>query len=515
MNSIIADGFIIKNNYFFAMSKVALRTAILVIVVLYSNLLFSQPETIESWITNPDRSALFEKQPEVVSFSENNSGRGSTIIIDDSHRMQTVDGFGFALTGGSAELLMKMSTTERAKTLKELFARDDKNIGVSYLRLTIGASDLNSFVFSYNDLQKGETDPELKKFSLAQDIKDVIPVMKEILAIDPEIKILGSPWSAPAWMKTNNNVRGGRLKAEYYETYALYFVKYIQAMKSLGIAIDAITIQNEPVNSRNTPSMTWFENEQAEFIKNNLGPAFEQAGIKTKIILFDHNGDRPDYPLSMLNDPAVAKYADGSGFHNYVGDIAAALSLMHAARPDKNLYFTEQMVVERPGSREINIASPVKNLIIKTTQNWSRNVILWNLAADPLNDPHTDNGGCTMCQGAITIDGDVVTRNLAWYTVAHASKFVRPGSVRIGSTNRGDKTIGIYEDEQRPGVFRTAVIEDMEILPNVAFRTPEGKIVVIVVNDTYSANSFMIQWKGKYAAIRLDPGAAGTFVWQG
>ena len=496
------------------MSKISLKVTLLALAALNATFLFAQPGQIESWITNPDRSALFEKQPGNIAFSEKNNGRGPTIVIDDSHQMQTIDGFGFALTGGSAELLMKMNSGERTKIIKELFAWDDKNIGVSYIRLSIGASDLNSFVFSYDDQQKGETDFELRKFNLARDYNDVIPVMKEILAINPAIKILGSPWSAPAWMKTNNDVRGGRLKTECYGVYALYFVKYVQEMKNAGITIDAITIQNEPVNSGNTPSMTWFENEQAEFIKNNLGPAFEKAGIKTKIILFDHNGDRPDYPLSLLNDPEVAKYADGSGFHNYAGDIAAALSLLHTARPDKNLYFTEQMVTERPGSPEINISNPVKNLILKTTQNWSRNVILWNLAADPLNDPHTDNGGCSMCQGAITINGNIVTRNIAWYTVAHASKFVRPGSVRIGSTNRGDKTVGLYEDEQRPGVFRTAIIENMEILPNVAFRTPDSRIILIVVNDTNSANSFRIQWNGKFAVIRLNPGAVGTYMWQ-
>jgi glucosylceramidase len=497
------------------MSRFTLKITLIVLAALNANLISAQPGRIESWITNRDRSALFEKQTEAITFSDKDNGiDANAIVIDDSHQMQTIDGFGFALTGGSAELLMKMSSGERTKILKELFAWDEKNIGVSYIRLSIGASDLNSFVFSYDDLKKGETDFELKKFNLAQDFNDVIPVIKEILAINPAIKILGSPWSAPAWMKTNNDVRGGRLKTDCYGVYALYFVKYVGAMKNAGIAIDAITIQNEPVNSRNTPSMTWFENEQAEFIKNNLGPAFEKAGIKTKIILFDHNGDRPDYPLSLLNDPEVAKYADGSGFHNYVGDIATALNLMHTARPDKNLYFTEQMVVERPGSQDINIVNPVKNLILRTTQNWSRNVILWNLAADPLNDPHTDNGGCSMCQGAITINGDNVSRNIAYYTIAHASKFVRPGSVRIASTNKGDKTVGLYEDEQRPGVFRAALTENMEILPNVAFRTPDGKIVLIVVNDTFSANSFRIQWNGKFAGIRLNPGAVGTYVWQ-
>jgi glucosylceramidase len=258
--------------------------------------------------------------------------------------------------------------------------------------------------------------------------------------------------------------------------------------------------------------MFWFENEQADFIKNYLGPAFKKADIKTKIILFDHNLDRPDYPLVLLSDPDVSKYVDGSGFHNYAGDFSA-MSLVHLARPDKNLYFTEQMVTERPGSPTINIAGPVKRLILGATMNWSKNVILWNLAADPLNDPHTDNGGCSMCQGAITIDGNNVTRNVAYYTIAHASKFVLPGSVRIVSTNKGDKSVALYEDEQRPGVFRTAQFENTDILPNVAFKTPDGKIVLIVVNDTWSANSFRIQYRGKYASLRLNPGAAGTYVW--
>ncbi|MDX9948287.1 MAG: glycoside hydrolase family 30 beta sandwich domain-containing protein [Bacteroidales bacterium] len=495
------------------MPRISLIAVISAIVVMHSPCLQAQTGQIEAWVTLPDRSVLFEKQTETIAFSDRNSGRGGpAIVIDEGQPMQTIDGFGFALTGGSVELLMKMNPADRSKVLREVFAADGSNIGVSYLRLTIGASDLNSFVFSYNDLNEGETDYGLEKFSLSRDLKDVIPVMKEILAIDPGIKLLGSPWSAPAWMKTNNNVRGGQLKKECYGVYALYFVKYIQAMKEQGITIDAITIQNEPLNSRNTPSMFWFEDEQADFIKNHLGPALEKAGLPVKIILFDHNCDRPDYPLAMLSDPEVARYADGSGFHHYAGDFGA-LSLVHMARPDKNIYFTEQMVVERPGSPAIDISAQVKRLIIGAGRNWSRNVILWNLAADPLNDPHTDNGGCSMCQGAITIDGNTVTRNIAWYTIAHASKFVRPGSVRIASTDRGDKTVALYEDEQRPGAFRAALIENTIVLPNVAFKTPEGRIVLIIVNDTFSTGSFTVQYKGRFATISLPPGAAGTYIW--
>ncbi len=483
-------------------------------LVVHAGLLSAQtapPNPMEAWVTNPDRSSLFQKLPDPVPF-RNAAARGTAIVVDPSQQMQSIDGFGYALTGGSAELLNKMAPEARAAILKQIFAGSGTSLGVSYLRLTIGASDMNSVVYSYDDLAAGETDPELKRFDLGLDRKDVLPVLKEILAIAPDIKILGSPWSAPAWMKTNNNVRGGTLKEEFSPAYALYLVKYIEAMKKEGVAIDAITIQNEPLNSKNTPSMQWQMNQQMVFLRDHLYPAFTKAGLKTKVILFDHNLDRPDYALALLSDPVISQFADGSGFHHYGGDMGA-MTRVHLARPDKNLYFTEQMIVERPGSPTIAIAATVKRMIVDTTRNWSRNVILWNLAADPNNDPHTNNGGCSMCQGAITIDKDAVSLNLAYYTIAHASKFVRPGSVRIGSTNRGDQTVALTEDEERPGLKRMAVIENTQVLPNVAFRTPDGKIVLIVANDTQSVSSFSVQYNGQSANIRLNSGAVGTYIW--
>jgi glucosylceramidase len=467
---------------------------------------------IESWVTNRDRSALFQRQPAQLAFRANPNARAPVIVVDPGQQMQPIDGFGFALTGGSAELLMKMSAPARTAILRRTFATDGDNIGVSYLRLSIGASDLNSFVFSYDDLAAGETDFELKRFDLGQDRKDVIPVLKEILAIAPGIKILGSPWSAPAWMKTNNNVRGGALAEKCYTVYAQYLVRYVQEMRREGIAIDAITIQNEPLNSKNTPSMQWVVTQQLQFLRDHLYPEFTKAGLKTKVILFDHNLDRPDYPLSLLSDPVISRFADGSGFHHYGGDMTA-MSVVHLARPDKNVYFTEQMIIERPGGPTIDIAATVKRMIVDTTRNWSRNVVLWNLAADPENKPHTDNGGCPMCQGGITLEKDSVSINLAFYTIAHASKFVRPGAMRIGSTTRGDTSVGLTEDEERPGMKRVAVIDNAQVLPNVAFRTPDGKIVLIVANDTQSVNAFGVQYRGELANVRLSPGAVGTYIW--
>jgi glucosylceramidase len=441
---------------------------------------------VQVWLTNGDKSVLFELQRPFLQFSKA-TGEEPSIEIDDQKTFQSIDGFGFALTGGSAQHLAHMDAAKRAALLKELFAVDGKNIGISYVRVSIGSSDLNDHVFSYDDLSAGETDPELAKFSLAPDRADVIPILKEILAINPEIQILGSPWSAPTWMKTNNDAKGGKLKTEYYGAYANYFVKYIQGMKAEGINIHAITIQNEPLNDKNTPSMLMQAYEQALFIRDHLGPAFKAAGIRAKIILYDHNCDVPEYAISILNDPLANPYVSGSGFHLYGGEIGA-MSAVHNAFPQKNLYFTEFMAVEPTESARISIAKPVEGTFIGALQNWSRNVLLWNLAANSKFEPHTDNGGCGICQGAVTIDGNEVTRNLAYYAMAHFSKFVRPGSVRIASSSPAT-------------------------LPNVAFKAPGGKTLLIVVNDEKSPQVFRVQYHGKSLQASLKEGAVGTYVW--
>lgn len=440
---------------------------------------------VQVWLTNPDKSALFEPRKPPADLKADKET--PTIEVNEQQKFQTIDGFGFALTGGSAQHLIRMEPDRRAAILRELFETDGRSIGVSYLRLTIGASDLNDRVFTYDDLSDKQADPELKRFDLGPDKADVIPVMKEILKINPRIKILASPWSAPPWMKTNNNSKGGELKLEYYPAYARYLTKYVQAMEAEGIRIDAITIQNEPLNPKNTPSMVMQAEDQAAFIKGHLGPTFRAAGIKTRIVLYDHNCDVPEYATAILADPDAARYVDGSGFHLYGGKIEA-MTQVHDAFPAKNLYFTEQMVTGSVETKSvINIAAPMRRLIIGATRNWSRNVLLWNLAADPRNEPHTGNGGCGMCQGAITIDGNAVSRNLAYYVVAHASKFVRPGSVRIGSSGP-------------------------DTLPNVAFRTPEGRKVLLVVNTGTSPQTFRIL-HGKVTTAVLNSGAVATYLW--
>jgi glucosylceramidase len=441
--------------------------------------------TAAFWLTNPDKSVLFQSQT-TPAWSTAAPQAGTPVIeIDEKQTFQTIDGFGYCLTGGSAELLHRMGAKERKTLLQELFATDGNNIGVSYLRLSIGASDLDATVFSYDDLPEGQTDPTLAKFSLAPDQAHLIPVLKEILAINPRIKIMGSPWSPPTWMKTNNNSKGGSLKPEFYDAYARYFVKYIEGMKAQGVRLDAITVQNEPLHPGNNPSLLMLTEQQAEFVKKHLGPAFKAAKIDTKIVVYDHNADRPDYPLTILNDSEARKYVDGSAFHLYAGPIDT-LSTVHNAHPDKNIYFTEQWVGSKSNFAD-NLPWHVRTLIIGATRNWARTVLEWNLAADPQQNPHTP-GGCTECRGALTLDGNSVTREDAYYIIAHASKFARPGSVRIQST--ASKT-----------------------LPNVAFKAPNGQKVVIVQNNSTAPQAFSLRYQGKTLMSSLKPGAAGTYVW--
>jgi glucosylceramidase len=463
------------------------------VLFLFCALLFSglssnaqQEREVRLWLTTPDQAAVVALQATAVHFSSE-TGQLPVLMVDDAQHFQTIDGIGFALTGGSAQLLMRMGAAQRAALLKKLFTTGDDGIGVSYLRVSIGASDMNERVYSYDDLPAGESDAEMAKFSLGPDRADVIPVLKEIVAIRPGIRILGSPWSAPAWMKTNDDVKGGELKPEYYGAFAKYFVKYIEGMRAEGIAIDAITVENEPLNPKNTPSMVMFAQEQDTFIAKDLGPAFEKAGIRTKILLYDHNPDVPSYPLSILGDPAASKYVEGTAFHLYGGQ-TSVMTQVHDAYPKKNLYMTEQSVTARRGQGPLGIAEPVSRVMIGATRNWSRNVLLWNVAADPQNGPHTNNGGCTGCSGAITLDGDSVTKNVAYYVVEHFSQFVPPGSVRVASS-------------------------EMEQLASVAFLTPEGKVVLVVSNTGNFPKSFAVKYHGKVFQTAIPSESVGTYVW--
>ncbi|MDF2158265.1 glycoside hydrolase family 30 beta sandwich domain-containing protein [Algoriphagus sp. CAU 1675] len=453
--------------------------SIIIGLFLFSCKSHTEPEIL-FYLTDPSTQVLFEKQsiePMTGSVPD------LKIEVDATTQFQSMDGFGFTLSQGSAQHLLGMSDSARSTILQELFGNGENDIRISYLRLSVASSDLNEYPFSYDDLEDSlAIDPELNQFTLGPDTLDVIPVLKEILAINPKIKLMGSPWSPPAWMKDNKDTRGGSLLEEFEPVYAQYLVKYIQEMRKLGIEIEALTIQNEPLHPGNNPSLLMLPDQQARFIGKHLGPAFLEEGIKTKIIVYDHNADRPDYPISVLSDSLAYPFIDGSAFHLYGGQIEA-LSEVHKAFPEKNLYFTEQWI-GAPGNLSGDLPWHIKNLIIKASLNWAKTVLEWNLSSNPTLTPHTDQGGCDRCLGAISIDGNEVVRNPAYYIIAHASKFVDPGSFRIETSQ-------------------------IEGLPNVAFIRPDGKKVLIALNESENKKDFLISDH----SFSLNPGAVGTWVW--
>jgi len=449
-------------------------------------------EAVSIWETTTDQSKLLQQQAG-INFAADGGTNPTTITVDETTTYQPIDGFGYCLTGGSASLINGLGSNQTAM-LNEFFGGGSGQMGVSFIRVSIGASDLSSSDFTYDDMPSGQTDMSLAHFSISQEMTDLVPVLKKIIAINPNIKIIATPWTAPVWMKVNTTGNGGftggslNTASGYYDAYARYFVKYIQAMKGQGINIYAVTPQNEPLNANNNPAMTMQASEETNFIKNNLGPQFSANGITTKIIVYDHNCDQPGYPETVLSDGTAYSYVDGSAFHLYAGD-TSALSTVHNAYPAKNVYFTEQFI-SGPSNFGGDLDWHVNNLIIGATRNWSRNVLEWNLASDPNYNPHTP-GGCTTCLGATTISGSSYTRNTGYYIIAHASEFVKPGAVRISSNT-----------------FSSSI-------QDVAFKNPDGTKVVVALNTASSSQSFKIKWGGESFTYTLPAGAVATFKWAG
>lgn len=442
---------------------------------------------MSAWLTTANQDVLLKCRGDYRWGAGTHSGL-SELHVSQDQAHQAMQGFGFSLTGGSAQLISQLPREKRAPLLQELFSADgEEDIGVGILRLSIGASDLSERRFSYDDMPAGEEDFELSRFDIAAGDPEVIPLLQEILAINPALRIIATPWSAPPWMKTNQSFVGGKLRPECHPAYAAYFVNYLRAMRENGIVIHAVTPQNEPLNHKNDPSMVMEVEEQTAFIRDHLGPALRAAGLAgVEIFCWDHNCDRPDYPLAVFADAEARRYLAGSAWHLYGGDISA-LSQVHQAYPGMKLYFTEQWVGS-DGAFGPDLMWHVRHVLIGATRNWSRVVLEWNLASDPDCRPHTP-GGESRCVGALTIDGDQVTRNVAYYVIAHAAKFVRPGSVRIHSDDWAD-------------------------LPNVAFRTPDGQIVLIALNDSPAPQSFNIVYQGQRTAVSLPGLAVATYVWQ-
>ncbi|OME93971.1 MULTISPECIES: glycoside hydrolase family 30 protein [Paenibacillus] len=406
-----------------------------------------------------------------------------TVVIDEEQTFQEMDGFGASFTDSAAYLIHQvLETKQRSELMTRLFDPNE-GMGLSVLRQPMGASDYARDFYSYNDMPEGQTDVELDQFSIAHDEEDIIPLLKEALRLNPDVKLMGSPWSPPGWMKTSGSMIGGELKPEYYSVYANYFVRYIQGYKAHGLPIYAITPQNEALYSPgHYPGMIMLPEAQSDFIKNHLKPQFVKNDIDTKILCYDHNWDKPDYPLTVLEQAGDA--VDGVAWHWYGGKPSAQSEVLEAF-PGKEVHFTEGSGGEWIPPFE-QAFSNVMRTGIEILRNHSKSYVLWNMALDEKNGPTVPGFGKSTCRGIVTVNQQTkeLTYTLDFYALAHFSKVIRPKAVRIAATSD-------------------------ESIRSVAFKNTDGSIAVVMFNDSEQEENAALHMQGtERLNLRLAPKSA-------
>lgn len=443
----------------------------------------------QAWITTGDQRMLLARQAP-VTFDE---GAPAAIVIDvdPATQYQEMQGFGAAITDASAWLIQhRLGTAQRDALLKDLFGTE-AGLGLSFTRLTIGASDFSTAHYSFDDMPPGQSDPELKHFTIDAQRSTVLPTVQQALVINPQLKVMASPWSAPGWMKSSDSLIKGRLKPAAYEAFARYLNRYVDVMKEEGVPIFALTLQNEPhFEPENYPGMRVDPAARAAFIGGYLGPRLAAENPGTLLFDWDHNWDEPDSPSAVLADSKAASYVSGVAWHCYAGGVDAQAKV-HSKFPNKDVWFTECSGGRWAPDWSANLQYFVRTLVIDSTRNWARGVLFWNLALDETDGPHL--GGCNNCRGVVTIDSHSgeITRNVEYYALAHASRFVRPGARRIASSDSaGD-------------------------LAHVAFKNPDRSIALLVANAAGESRIFSVRVGARNFRYTLPGRSVATFTWNG
>jgi glucosylceramidase len=445
---------------------------------------------VAEWVTTGDQSRLLAREPD-FHFSKVAVDPAIPVVeVDYSRQFQSVVGWGAAMSDAAAYLIQtKLNPAQREALLKELFGRET-GIGLSFVRIPMGASDFSRSHYSYDDRPAGESDSALAHFSIDVDRAEKIPALKRAITINPQLKLVGSPWSAPGWIKSTGSLIKGTLLPQFYGSFAEYFRRWIEAYEAEGLPIFAITLQNEPhFEPENYPGMRLSPAQRASIIGRSFGPLFKGRGVRAQIWDWDHNWDEAASPLAVLADSLARRYVSAVAWHCYGGDVSAQTAV-HDKHPDKDTYFTECSGGEWAPVWADNLKWNVSKMVIGNARGWARGVALWNLALDEKHGPHL--GGCGDCRGVVTINSTTgeITRNPEYYALAHASRFVRPRAVRIEST--------------APSGFET-----------VAFRNADDMSTVLIVLNTKSTPSQFVLRDGRGSLVASLPGGAvATFTWK-
>jgi len=445
-------------------------------------------QTVSVAVTTPDFAKALSAAP-ALRFGAAADTKNS-IAVDDAQRFQTMDGFGAAMTDSSAWLVEKQLTAaQRTDAMRKLF--DPKlGIGVSFVRVPIGASDLARDHYSYDEMPKGERDPGLKRFSIEHDREYILPAMREALKLNPAMSVMLSPWSPPGWMKTKDSMIGGQVREDTAADFAAYLARSVEAYEKAGVPVKYVSLQNEPLyETKDYPGTLMPAAQETKLIGEYVGPALAKTGHPQAILAYDHNWDHPEYAVEVLSDATAAKYVAGSAFHCYGGEVTAQ-GPVHERFPEKGIWETE---CSGGTWQEGNLLAVTEKLVIESTRAWAKAVVLWGLVLDEKNGPNA--GGCHTCRGFLTVDRSTEPHTFKptvdYYAVGHASKYVHPGAVRIGSA---DPAGGELE--------------------SVAFQNTDGSIALVVLNNAKAGSKFAVNWKGRAFETELPAGSVATYVWE-
>jgi glucosylceramidase len=459
-------------------------------------------EAVNVWLTTTNDAqgrnvtrGLQQQAP--ISFAPGNAAGGQNITVNENTKFQQFVGAGASMTDTSGYLLGSsgaISAATKSSVMTKLF--DPVNgIGLDFLRNPMGASDLARGNYSYDDEPAGQTDPSLANFSISHDLTDILPLTKQAELLNPSLKLMMVPWSAPAWMKSDDSFTSHSfLQAQYYAAYAQYYVKTIQAYQAQGVHVDYTSAQNEPgcCDGSTYPTMNWDGNGLDFFTGTDLLPAFHAAGLSTKVLALDWNwSNYAAYASQELNDATVRNdpLFGGMAWHGYDEGSAAEQTTVHNQFPGIGTFDTEHS----GGTWIANQQNEDMSNIIDYTRNWGQSVVKWSLAVDQNMGPH--NGGCATCQGLITVhNGDAksgqVDFTVEYYDMGQLTKFVKPGAFRIDST------------------ANTTV-------PNVAWQNPDGSKALVAYNGTATAQNVVVNWGNESFSYSLPAATSATFTWSG
>lgn len=423
-----------------------------------------------------------------------------TIVVSDTVRYQKIIGFGGAMTDTSAWLLQDELTTWQRNRIMRLLFSPTKGIGLDVTRVPIGSSDFTAtgVPYTYDDLPAGQTDPSLADFSIAHDEAYIIPALTEMLAKNPAIKILSTPWSPPAWMKANDNLNDqngtGTLLPQFYETLAQYFAKFILAYQELGVPIWAITPENEPYSEATFPAMQFSPADEVQFITQDLVPTLHQDGLHPKIYGLDGNDE--SYAEALEQSSAASDLA-GIAWHCYGGQ--QVIGQFHQLYPNVTNLTSECS----PGI----IPYGASEAALSGLNNSSSLIQLWNLALDPQGGPvEPPNSGCTRCTGLVTVNPQTrkASLRLNYYELGQFSKFIKSGAVRVAAS----RFVTEFKSPTPPRYGVSAGLDD------AAFLNPGGRRVLVVYNNSPVEQYFAVRWRRQTFTYKMPAKATVTFAWR-